>query len=63
MQIKELKSVLYSQTGNIQQAIVYDLAKNKDLENGCSIDYAVKEYGDIELKHIQADKNMIVLVI
>lgn len=54
MKLKELKSILYSQTGSFQWAIVYDWAKNIDLEKGCSIEYAIEHYGECEVKKIQS---------
>ena len=41
MKLKELKSILRSNRGSVQFAIVYDSKTNTDIENGCSIDYAV----------------------
>lgn len=61
MKLKDLKDVLHSQTGNIQFAIVWDYNTMKDLENGCSVDYAVTEYGERELKRVCADGGMVVL--
>lgn len=63
MKLKSLSTVLYSSRGSIQSAIVYDLSANKDLEHGCSVDYAVKHYGDSEVKQIQADNNYLVITI
>lgn len=55
MKVKDLKSVIFSQTGNIQLCIVYDIANNVDLENGCSVEYAYEHYGEREVKRISAD--------
>ena len=63
MKLKDLKEVLYSQTGNIQFAIVWDYNTMQDLENGCSVDYAVKEYGEKELKQITATDDKLILTI
>lgn len=63
MLLKDLKSVLFSNRGSIQSAIVYDLEKNKDVAFGCSIEYAVKTFGDFEVKQIQADSNYLVITI
>lgn len=63
MKLKELKAILYSSRGNIQFAIVYDMATNTDVENGCSIDYAVERYAEKEVKHIQAIDNQLVITI
>lgn len=53
MKLKELKSILHSNTGQIQMAIVYDIENNKDLASG-SIEYAMKEYGEMEVKRISS---------
>lgn len=53
MKLKELKSILHSNTGQIQMAIVYDIDNNKDLASG-SIEYAMKEYGEMEVNRISS---------
>lgn len=63
MKLKDLKSVLYSNRGNIQFAIVYDSRTNADIESGCSIDYAVEQHGEKELIRIEAFENKIILVV
>lgn len=63
MKLKDLKDVLHSQTGNIQFAIVWDYNTMKDLENGCSVDYAVAEYGKRELKQITATDDKLILTV
>lgn len=59
----ELKDILCSGRGSIQMAIVYDTETNKDIEVDCSIDYAVLEYGNREVKRIQADNGYLVISI
>lgn len=54
MKLKELKPILQSHTGYIQWAIVYDCKTNKDIEYGCSIDYAIKNYGELKVERIQS---------
>lgn len=61
MQVKELKSVLYSLRGCVQFAIVYDYTQNADLVSGCSVEYAIKEYGERELHRISASDNLIII--
>lgn len=63
IRLGDLGSILYSYHGDIQSAIVYDLDTNTDLENGCSIDYAVKNYADSIVKRITADGNKLVITI
>lgn len=63
MRLGELKSVLYSSRGDIQSVIIYSRTERKDIINGCSAEYAVKNYGEKELLQIQAANNDIVLII
>lgn len=63
MKLKELSSILYSNRGCIQFAIVYDSKTNTDIENGCSIDYAVQTHGDKEVKRIEAFENQILITV
>jgi hypothetical protein len=63
MKLKELQSVLRSRRGGIQSAIVYDSASNTDLENGCSVEYAVEHYGDSEVQRIEAFENNLLITI
>lgn len=61
LKLRELAPVLRSSTGLIQMAIVYDIDTGTDIESGCSIDYAVKNYGDWYLDRITAEESDIVL--
>ena len=54
MKLKDLAPVAYSLTGDIQSCIVYDCHENIDLESGCSIEYAIKHYGDRDLHRISS---------
>jgi hypothetical protein len=63
MTLKSLEPVLYSTRGNIQFAIVYDREANADIENGCSIEYAIKMHGDKEVKHIEAFENQLLITV
>lgn len=63
MKLKELSGILYSNRDGIQSAIVYEQSTNTDLIDGCSIDYAVEEYAEREVKHIQAYKDKLVITV
>ena len=63
MKLDELKSILYSNTGNVQFTIIYDSKTNTDLENGCSIEYAMKIYGEKTVKRVEAFENQLVITI
>lgn len=61
MKLKDLSPVLRSTTGAMQEAVVYDLDTAQDLAAGCSVDYAVKHYGDLTLDRITAYGHCLVL--
>ena len=63
MKLNELESVLFSSMDNIQSVIIYSRTEHKEIENGCSAEYAIKNYGEKELLRIQATNNNIVLII
>lgn len=63
MKLKELKSILYSNRGNVQFAIIYDSKTNEDIENGCSIDYAVERHGEKEVVRIEAFENQLLITV
>lgn len=63
MKLKELKSILRSNRGTVQSAIVYDSKTNTDIENGCSIDYAVEQHGDKEVIRIEAFENQLLITV
>lgn len=54
MKLSQLKPVIYSYTGNVQLCIIYDSDADIDLEHGCSAEYAIKHYGDREVKRISS---------
>ena len=53
MKLKDLKPVIFSQTGDLQTCIIYDVGNNVDLEYGCSVEYAYVNYGEREIKRVQ----------
>lgn len=63
MKLRDLKSVLYSDRGCIQFAIVYDHERHADIAAGCSVEYAVKEFGDKEVKQIGAFENQLLITV
>lgn len=63
MKVNGLKSVLFSSIDNIQSVIIYSRTECKEIENGCSAEYAIKNYGEKDLLRIQATNNSIVLII
>ena len=63
MKLKELENILYSNRGYAQFAIVYDSKRNVDIVNGCTIDWIVQNYGESEVKHIEAFENQLIITI
>lgn len=62
MKLNELKSVLRSNRGSIQFAILYDSKKNVDIENG-TIDYIVENYGEKEVQRIEAFESQLLITV
>lgn len=63
LKLKDLGPILYSRRGNIQHAIIWDETERRDLENGCSVEYAVKEYGARPVKRIEAFENQLLITV
>ena len=63
MKVNDLKSVLFSSMDNIQSVIIYSRTEHKEIKNGCSAEYAIKNYGEKELFRVQAANNNVVLII
>lgn len=57
MKLKDLNLILHSASGLMQWAIVYDYEKNEDVEYGCSVEYAIANYGECEVKRISSYYN------
>ena len=62
MKLAELSSILYSTRGYTQLAIIYDEKTASDLVTG-TVDILIKEYGDKEVKQIQAFENQLIITI
>ena len=61
MKLKELKAILYSDTGFMHWAVVWDDTKKETIIEGCSVDYAVSNYGEREVERLYADNNYLVI--
>lgn len=62
MKLKDLKPVLYSHgMGCILWTILWDTETCKDIANGCSVEWAIANYGDSEVKRISAYESNIVI--
>lgn len=63
MKLKDLKDVLVSERGSVQSTIVYDYNTNVDLIVGCSVEHAVANYGEYEVKRIGAFNNVLIITV
>ena len=61
MRLKDLAPVLRSFRGYIQMAIIYDVEDDIDIETGCSVEYAIANYGERIVEHITAEESDLVL--
>ena len=62
MKLNELKSILYSNRGYTQFAILYDSKTNADISMG-TIDNIVAEHGEKEVIRIEAFENQLLITI
>lgn len=62
MKLNELKTILKSNRGSVQFAILYDSKANADIDNG-SIDYIVECHGEKEVKRIEAFEHQLIIII
>lgn len=60
MKLKEFDEVLRSSRDGIQSVVVYDSEERKDVEDGCSVEYAKLHYGNREVYWITAENNKLV---
>lgn len=60
MKIKDLKGIAYSSPGSMQVAVLYNYSTQKAVALG-SIEYIIKEFGDLELIRLQAQDHGLVL--
>ena len=61
MKVKDLGAIRWSVTGDIQHAILYDTHANADIGAGCSMEYAIKHYGEWSIDRITAGNYDIIL--
>lgn len=61
MKLKDLKGIIYSNRDGVEIVIVYSTNTFKDIENGCSIEYAIEQYGDYDVKRITHDYGCLVI--
>ena len=52
MKLKDLHEIVGSKPGDVQWAIIYRKADNKQVATCSSIEYAIKTYGDMVVKRI-----------
>lgn len=62
MKLRDLKTVLFSRTGSIQMAILYDLARDEDVAEG-SIEHIVTFYPFVDVKRITAFHDKLIITI
>ena len=60
MKLKNLKDVLSSAPGRIQDAILYDRSVDIDLLDA-PVDYIINNWPDFNVENIQADRDKLVI--
>lgn len=46
MKLKDLSSILWTPVGCNQDVIIYNITDDIEMERSCSVEYAIKYYGD-----------------
>ena len=62
MKLETLKTILYSNRGQVQLATLYNSKTNTDIDNG-TIDYIVNKYSNVKIIRIEAYNNELILTI
>lgn len=54
MKLKDLSSILWSPVGGFQDVIIYNITDDMEMERSCSVEYAVKYYGDWRVNRLSS---------
>lgn len=54
MKLKDLSSILWSPVGGFQDVIIYNITDDIEMEPSCSVEYAVKYYGDWRVNRLSS---------
>ena len=54
MKLKDLSSILWSPVGCFQDVIIYNITDDIEMEPSCSVEYAVKYYGDWRVNRLSS---------
>lgn len=60
MKIKDLRGIAYSTHGDVQWAVLYSQTRQCD-EQHATVDYIIKEYGELDLVRLRACGSYLVL--
>lgn len=61
--LKDYADVLYSTRDFVIFAVIYDSTTREDVLSGCTVECAIKEYGEKEVKRIIPEDNELVIII
>lgn len=54
MKLQDLSSILWSPVGCFQDVIIYNITDDIEMEPSCSVEYAVKYYGDWRVNRLSS---------
>lgn len=61
--LKDYADVIYSTRDFVVFVIIYDTARREDVLSNCTIECAIEEYGEREVKRIIPEDNELVIII
>lgn len=63
MKLKDLTDIIYSTRNNITFVTIYSRNEGKDILSDSTIEYAIEEYGEREVKRIYPEDNTLIIII
>lgn len=63
MKFVDLSAVRFSYQWDIQHCIVWEQETDKDLVNGCSVEYAIEHFANMEIKRISVADGMLIFTV
>ena len=61
--LKDYADVIYSTRNNITFVTIYSRNEGKDILSDSTIEYAIEEYGEREVKRIYPEENTLIIII
>lgn len=61
MKLKDLKGIIRSSRDGVEMVTIYSEKTFDDINSSCSIEYAIEEYGNYEVKRVTHESNALAI--